>query len=200
VIPKKLHFIWMQGDTEMPANYRRCFDSWIPMHPEWDIKIWDLESLRELDLRNRWILNHDNPTVQSEVLRFEVVRLYGGIYLDADMECLRPLDGLVHSRDAFVSRRNSRSLENNGFGASVDNPWIVSMVDQIKSEQSRLTAPLGIDATLQRATEKHPEVEVLPHYLLHYMDTERDRIEWGDKALAVHHRFGLWLKTEAEDV
>lgn len=33
MIPKKIHFIWVQGYDAMPDDYKRCVDSWAPKNP-----------------------------------------------------------------------------------------------------------------------------------------------------------------------
>jgi len=179
----------------MPENYRRCFDSWLPRHPEWRILLWDRESLSELKLENRWVLDIENPTIQSEVLRWEVVLEFGGIYLDADIECLRPIDALLLQGDEFVSMRNRYDLENNGFGSIADGDWVGFVVDTLTLSESRSLKVLDIDPIVKVATELKPVLKI-PHHLLHASDNERDRQEFGDKRLAIHHRYSLWMKDD----
>ena len=71
MIPKILHFIWMQGLGAMPRDYRRCYDSWAPKHPKWEIRLWSRESIPPL--KNSLVCEIDNPTVQCEIARFELV-------------------------------------------------------------------------------------------------------------------------------
>jgi len=195
VIPKRLHFIWMQGLEAMPEDYRRCYDSWAPLHPDWEILLWDRKAIEQLGILNEWVLGIDNPTVQSEVLRFEIVYSYGGIYLDADIECLKPIDSLLKLGDAFVSMRNKRDYENNGFGAIAGHDWIEGIVRALHSQRERIRRPLQIDSVVHNQTPARC-VPVIPFYMLHCMNTERDRNKVRDKALAIHHRFSLWMKAE----
>jgi hypothetical protein len=185
----------MQGLEAMPPEYRRCYDSWAPKHPDWEILLWDREKISQLGLLNEWVFSVDNPTVQSEVLRFEIVYSYGGIYLDADTECLKPIDQLLMLGDAFVSMRNKRHLENNGFGAIAGHDWIEDIVRALYSQREKIREPLQIDGVFLRSTP-FGRVATVPYYTLHCMNEERDTKEVRDKALAIHHRFSLWMKAE----
>jgi hypothetical protein len=194
MIPKILHFIWIQGLAAMPPEYRRCFDSWAPKHPGWKIKLWDREML--VDFRNAWVLDVPNPTVQCEVLRFETVLKDGGIFLDADVECLRPIDGLVEGLDAFVSMRNRKTLENNGFGAEAGHPWLDGVIGEVAQYEGKLSQVLGIDKPFREATELYPDLIRLPWYRLHMGVSDQDQLRI-DEAYAIHHRFSPWM---ADDV
>ena len=36
-----------------------------------------------------------NLAERADVLRYEILRRHGGVYVDVDVECLRPLDDLL---------------------------------------------------------------------------------------------------------
>lgn len=179
----------MQGLDAMPPRYRRCLDSWAPLHPSWDIMVWDLGSLGWIE--NGWVLDIDNPTVQSDVSRIEVVRAYGGVYVDCDMECRKSIEPLVGERTAFASRRNSERVENAGFGAVAVHPWLESLVSIVHARRERISRVLDMDGPFNASLKLHPEVDVLPHYLLHVSTCENEE-HLVPEAYVIHHRFSRW--------
>jgi mannosyltransferase OCH1-like enzyme len=191
MIPKIMHFVWMQGLDAMPPEYRRCFNSWAPKHPDWEIKLWSRANLPLL--RNSWILKSKNPTLQCEIIRFELVYAFGGMYFDADIECLHPIDKLLVGTDAIASKRNARHLENNGFGATAKHPWMKDVLDALSASRAKLTKVMSIDGPFERTTIQHPEVRILPFHVFHPDNSERAKKEWHPKAFAIHHRFSLWM-------
>ena len=95
MIPKKIHYCWF-GKGEMPELAHKCIESWHKYMPDYEYKLWN---------ENNFDLN-SNPYVQEayEANKFafvsDYVRLYalyteGGIYLDTDVEVLKPFDDLI---------------------------------------------------------------------------------------------------------
>jgi mannosyltransferase OCH1-like enzyme len=90
-IPKIIHQIWL-GSKERPKSLMdRCRN----MHEGWEYKLWTEQNLFALENQNTFDCGR-NPTFKSDVLRYEVLKRYGGFYLDADTLCLRPLDPLLN--------------------------------------------------------------------------------------------------------
>lgn len=106
-IPRVLHFIWL--DEPIPDNRRRCIDTCIDKHPDWDVKVWT--SIDQFGLlRNQRVFDHasdiapkaprGNPEqVRTNVLRFEMMARYGGVFLDSDVWALRPIDNIVEKAE-----------------------------------------------------------------------------------------------------
>lgn len=95
MIPKVIHYCWFGGNP-LPELAQKCIASWKKFLPEYEIKEWN-ESNFDL---------HYNDYVwqayQSKKWAFitDVVRLYalvneGGIYMDTDVEVLKPLDSIL---------------------------------------------------------------------------------------------------------
>ena len=92
MIPPTIHFVWVGGKT-MPCEYAQNIVGWTRLHPRWNIRVWDDDNRPVL--RNEYEFKMArNPAQASDVLRYELMLRYGGIYLDCDVEpvqSLRPL-------------------------------------------------------------------------------------------------------------
>lgn len=92
MIPKKIHYIWFGGKPLTPLAIK-CLASWKKYCPDYEIVRWD-ESNFDVE-RNRYC----NEAVRAKKWAFasDYARLWvlvneGGIYMDTDVEVLKPLD------------------------------------------------------------------------------------------------------------
>lgn len=90
-IPHRLHTIWLE--KEMPAAIEDAIASWKNLHPQWELKVW-----RKSDLLH---LPGEILTLPKMLMRdlaaATVLEEQGGIYFDAEVEALQPLDSLLMS-------------------------------------------------------------------------------------------------------
>jgi hypothetical protein len=72
-------------------------ETWRAAHPLWDYDLWDERAIRRFRLRNaklfRRLCDIGRYDGASDVARAEILLRRGGVWVDADSECLRPLDG-----------------------------------------------------------------------------------------------------------
>jgi hypothetical protein len=193
MIPRTIHFIWLQGLDEMPEDYRRCFDTWAPLHPDWEVKLWDRDNLPPLI--NDWALDLGTPTLVCDILRYDLVFQHGGVFFDADHECCKPIDELVKGKTGFVSMRNRVFIENSGFASEPGSTWLADVIAAMGRKRDDCDSSLRIDLHYREVMKRHPGVERLSHFLLQTMGTEQDR--WKAKGIepfAIHRRLALWAK------
>ena len=89
-IPKIIHQIWL-GPNPRPVAW---MDTWKHKHPDWQYQLWTDSHLPKLHNQKQFDLINSYPG-KADILRLEVLFQYGGIYIDADSECLQPLDPLL---------------------------------------------------------------------------------------------------------
>jgi len=197
MIPKKIHFIWVQGYDAMPDDYKRCVDSWAPKNPGWEVKVWSAADMTGLGCA--WALNLPTTTFVCDVMRFAVVYEHGGIYFDADHECMKPIGELLGTKNAFVSQRNRRVIENSGFGAEPGAAWLGEILSSLSDNRAELKHSVDTDIYYHAVLKKYPKIDVIPYWLLQSMNGPQDIWKHGkDHAYAVHHRYALWTKEKPE--
>lgn len=97
MIPKVIHYCWF-GRGKMPELALKCIESWKKYCPDYEIKEWNEDNF-DLDMYPYAREAYDN---RKFAFVTDVVRLYalyheGGVYMDTDVEVLKPLDRfLVH--------------------------------------------------------------------------------------------------------
>jgi len=98
-VPSRLHQIWLQGEASAPSVH---LESWRSRHPSWDHRVWNQTSLRLFIVQTqpdalRYFDAYDNPGIKSDIGRVLLLKHLGGVYVDTDVACMRPVDDLVRS-------------------------------------------------------------------------------------------------------
>jgi mannosyltransferase OCH1-like enzyme len=104
-IPKIIHYVWLGGKAK-PDYLIKNLESWKKYCPDYEIKEWnetnfDLSSNRYLEeaiKMKKWAF-------ASDYIRLAVLYNEGGIYLDTDVEILKPLDKFLR-HDFFTNFEN----------------------------------------------------------------------------------------------
>lgn len=94
-IPKIIHYCWF-GKGPLPPSAIKCIESWKKNMPSYEIKRWD-ESNYDVN-KNQYMKEAYQAKKYGFVpdfARFDILYRHGGIYLDTDVEIIRPLDDLL---------------------------------------------------------------------------------------------------------
>lgn len=197
MIPKTFHQFWTGGP--MPAVYRRFIAGWKELHPDWEFILWgeerDIPKLQNQDAYDRAeeIIRRTVSAFRSDVLRYELLYRYGGVWLDVDIEPVRPVDELLENLKAFCSWEIEGRVATNAFmGCVKGHPWAKALMDGIPgavrgqsgARPSALTGPHYLTRHLT------PEVEVFPEKLFfpyRCKDAEEGWSKHYPEAYGVHH-------------
>jgi mannosyltransferase OCH1-like enzyme len=152
-IPKIIHQFWHGGP--LPEKYKELADLWRKMHPDWEYMLWTEEAVAKFGLGNKWMYdNMVNPSAKSDVVRYEVVYCYGGVYVDTDFLPCKPLDpllyldlfcGIVGSYDGTLKDAET-CLAPSIFGASRGNQILEKIIGKISQQK---TVPRTIPEIMQ---------------------------------------------------
>lgn len=93
-IPKIIHQIWLGGSV--PQKYKKYIDSIKEKNPEYEYRLWTDSAVDTFEMKNRKLFNAcDNIGAKSDILRYEILERFGGIYLDTDFLALKSFDSLL---------------------------------------------------------------------------------------------------------
>jgi mannosyltransferase OCH1-like enzyme len=135
VIPRNIHFIWL--GSPFPEKYERIKETWVRLHPEWNIKVWNDADAESFGLVNKALFDSiNNYGAKSDIFRYEILYRYGGIYVDTDYECLQSFDDLLYLDFFAGGGWNAWPVVFNGFLASVPgNKYIGNIIEGILKKQ-----------------------------------------------------------------
>lgn len=131
MIPKVIHQIWI-GPKPTPEA---AMNTWRHHHPDWEYHFWNEQTI-DFPLRNQaQYEGMGNLGGKADILRYEILHRYGGIYLDADLTCLKPLDISFLEHDFFAAYESElwrpELVANGVLGAIPGHPIMETMVRNI---------------------------------------------------------------------
>jgi len=180
-IPRILHRIWV-GPDPLPDEFARYGEAWRRMHPDWEHRLWTEEDLPH-DVERREILERNRiPAERADVLRYELLWRMGGVYVDTDIEPLRPLDPLVAELEFFTGEMKPGRINNAVIGTAPGSPVLRAAVDEARfpviEDALAPPPPLVKEATgpvfFGRVVARFPEATVFPPPVF-YPGTEEER-------------------------
>lgn len=107
MIPKKIHYCWF-GHGEMPQLAKDCIASWHKYMSNWDYKLWNEDNF---DVDSNSYVAEAYATKRyafvTDYVRLFALKTEGGVYMDTDVEILKPLDDLLYL-NAFTGYEGSK--------------------------------------------------------------------------------------------
>jgi mannosyltransferase OCH1-like enzyme len=201
-IPKVFHQIWV-GPDPLPAEFEAYAQTWRDHHPGWEYRLWGEDSLPAMRNRDLYdaaedlVPEHSVWQFRADVLRYEILWSYGGVYVDVDFECLAPLDARIEGLEAFAAWEvQDRWVNNAILGAEPAHPFVDRLITGLPASVAHhrglrpnvSTGPQYLTGLWRR---HRSELTVLPQALFYpYLYTDvgsaREHGPWPG-AVAVHH-------------
>ena len=98
MLPRTIYFLWYQGLDQAPLVVRKCLESWKEKNPSWEIVVLDrgnLESHVRLEVPAEKLARLEKNHL-ADLVRVYLLAGYGGVWVDATVYCMRPLDEWLH--------------------------------------------------------------------------------------------------------
>lgn len=126
MIPKIIHFVWL-GGKPLPDKFRKYIDGWKSLMPDYEFMEWN-ENNFDLSVCQyaEEAYSHQKYAFASDFIRISVLKRYGGIYLDTDVEVLKPFDGLLKN-EFFLGFENEAHVGSAVIGSVPDHPLVTAL-------------------------------------------------------------------------
>ena len=214
MIPGLIHAIWFSDDP-MPPLYQKCLASWKKYAPDYEIKIWNRDNYRPGQcLFYEQAIEHGNWAFASDYARADLLFRYGGIYMDLDVEMLRPIDDLLYN-DAYMGFESCDRIEcGSGMGAAPGHPIIREICESyeqrpyFKADGKWDTSTCPVRYT--QVIEKHglkkvggfqqvEDITVYPFEMLTGKSFDTGIIYHTKYSYTLHHHNGSWIPDPARN-
>lgn len=210
-IPKIMHWIWI--GKEVPEKFKQLQQGWVEMHPDWEIHIWRDKDIETFGFRNYDLIKKSrNPGAISDLMRYEILYRYGGVYVDYDFECLQPLDELSYLYDFYIGIQpldcGFVQLGTGLVGSIPGHPLLKQVIEDIRARWSsdhgdvpKETGPVAFTQTFLAHADKGGLIDVaLPaHYFYPLGCKEYNllRDQWlYEGSFGIHRWAASWLRPE----
>ena len=172
MIPKIIHYCWF-GKGEIPELVERCIASWHTHMPDWDFRLWSEDNF-DITTAPRYV--QEAYAAKKYAFVTDYVRLWalereGGVYLDTDVEVLRPLDNLLDDT-AFIGVEESLALLPGTcvMGCEAHCQWVKDMIATYETATFlREDGTLDMTTNVQRLGAKMVEGGLLHERKIQYL-------------------------------
>lgn len=96
MIPRIIHQVWEGKNEPLPELFSRFADTWKENNPDWQYEFWDNERMDAFVRENYPDLvpayfDYPYDAQRWNAIRYLIINVYGGVYVDFDSECLDPV-------------------------------------------------------------------------------------------------------------
>ena len=115
MIPKIIHNIWLQGYNNIPNEIKINYNKIKKLNPDWEFIIWDNHMIKTLlkkyptiykiykNIQNLYGIS-SNIITQNNIAKYVIMKEYGGLYYDINLECFTSYDKLF-----FYNQKNQKN-------------------------------------------------------------------------------------------
>lgn len=211
MIPKIIHYCWF-GRNPKPEIVKKCIMSWRKLCPEYKLREWNEDNfdvtscsyVKEAYENGKWAF-------VSDYVRLWVIYKEGGIYLDTDIELLKPLDKLLNYKAFFGYEDNYHLNTGIGFGAVKGNEMIYKILEDynrchfVKEDGTLDLTPCPErnskvfeknNFQLTGKTEIQNNIAFLSTEWLCPINYQTGEVNITSNTLSIHHYSGTWMSKE----
>lgn len=162
-IPQIIHLVFLSKTENFPDIFTGCIVKLKSLHKKWEIKIYNEDDAQ--NIITNWLPEllpiynaYPHYIQRADLFRVVLVYLFGGVYMDMDMFCIKPLDQLLKfdlilpeersittrqraqlaQLDGIVVKHNFR-LGNYMFGGMAKHPfWLYYLKEAIKQSAKEI--------------------------------------------------------------
>jgi len=201
-IPKIIHYCWLSND-QIPDKLQQCMKSWREKLPDYEFMLWNFD---RFDINaSQWVKQafaEKKYAFAADYIRLHAVYTYGGIYLDMDVEVVKPFDDLLFM-DCMIAREHFGAymhIEAGCFGAVKGHSFIKQCLELYRNRKFNSDAmyvnlaPVKMGMVL--TTGFKDTISVLTPDYFSAKSHLTGIITKTENTHAIHHFEGSWMPPE----
>lgn len=180
LVPRVFHSIWI-GDG-VPQVLQDFAQTWRKHHPGWDYRLWrspselDLSNAHLVDRPEQWVPQRNVGQFVSDVMRYEILERYGGVYIDMDFECLASIDHLMDVECWAAWETQDHWVGNAILGAAPGALFLKRLIE-------------ALPASVEKNQGRRPNIGSGPQFLTNQYRAHTEELTVYDQKLLYPFRF-----------
>ena len=95
-INKTIWLLWLQGWDEAPWLPQQVKKSWEIQNPDWKVELVNRDNLKDYVTDIDYVYQDSiSPQAKSDIIRLSLLKNHGGVWADATLLCMEPLDNWI---------------------------------------------------------------------------------------------------------
>lgn len=184
----------------MPDKFAMYRTKWGELHPKWELLLWEPNTLPSLVNRhlydNAEHISKEPWQFRSDVVRYEILQGFGGVWVDMDFEPHQPIDNLLIS-DAWVAwEETGRWVSNAIMAATPNHPFLNDVISGLAYNAYAITGGNTVKSGPQYITPIafNHGIDIYPrNYFFPFMWDELEMRGSVQGIYATHH---FWNRTK----
>lgn len=203
MIPKIIHYCWL-SDEQIPEKLQNYMKTWKEKLPDYEFIKWDFSRFDKSS--SCWVkeaFDNKKYAFAADYIRLYAIYSMGGIYLDMDIEVLRPFDELLDSDYLFAYENPlNNGIEAGCFGACKNNDFIKTALEYYSNRHFIMQngdfdmKPLPM-ILQKKYSEFNRKFTIYDWHMFTNKSFETGIETTTNESYAIHHFAGSW-KTDNE--
>lgn len=211
MIPKTIHYCWF-GKNPLPDFAKKCIESWKKNCSEYTIIQWNEDNfdigsnqyVKEAYEQKKWAF-------VTDYVRLYVLYHFGGIYMDTDVEVLKPID-IFLEQEAFSGFESSIQVPTGIMASEKGHSFVGELLNDYKNrtfikENGELDYTSNVITITKHCVEKglilNNSKQIIKNFTFYPSeffcpkDWKTQELNITENSYTIHHFDGSWLpKTE----
>lgn len=207
MIPQIIHYCWF-GKNPKPKIALECIETWKRFFPDWEIIEWNEDNYNLSGIQYiEDAYKHKKWAFVSDLVRLDILYRYGGIYLDIDVDFIKPLPKEFLDYKGFMGFEYTSTIAPGLIlGVEKNNQFVKQVLDSYEGERFNYNKD-GIyktintritDALLDKGLVKNNKYQVVgdfhifPSEFFCGYNTDIREPEITENTICWHHYLGSW--------
>ena len=211
MIPKTIHYCWF-GRNPKPKLAEKCIKSWKKYCPDYEIIEWNEDNfdLSSAPLYVRQAYEAKKWAFVTDYVRLWAMVTYGGIYMDTDVEVIKPLDKFLIHR-AFSGFENDTQIPTGIMACEKGFPLFqeflryyddARFMDENGNTSTVTNVLIMTDICLKKGLQQNNTLQTVEGFTLYPRDVfcpfdyHTNRVKRTRRTAVIHWFAGSWVSEE----
>lgn len=214
MIPKIIHYCWFGGNP-LPELAQKCIASWKKYCPDFEIIEWNESNFNIYECNySKEAYEEKKWAFVTDYVRLKVLYEFGGIYMDTDVEVIKPLDSLLNYQ-AVSGFESETSIPTGLIASEKANNMIGEFLAEYTDIHFRKPdGKLDLTTNVFRITKTCYKYGLIPNNCLQVVNdftflpkdylcpknSKTGETVITENTITIHHFDGSWLSDEEREI